>query len=226
MRSILRVTCLLSLIATATNTWGNDLELSEITPEEFTEISALMRELGKIDRRDLFVPVARLQLHYVLNALESGDFSEERKIEVKKFARGIAFNIASFTWPGWDDTPNITYEMVERGVEAGAIGLKLAEEINDVTPNILWINGVHALNAGEFNQAKTYFERAKGKAADKLHTEMHRLWIVLTNHLEHQTAKSLAEYQKVLDDYRSSWQDEGRFFADQVETAHKVFSRN
>ena len=185
-----------------------------------------MRELGKLGRRDLFVPVARMQLLYVMNIIQESDKNAEELNEVKKFARGVAFNIASFTWPGWDDTPNITPEMERVGLSAAEIGLQLAEDINDVTPNILWINGVHALNAGQFSKAISHFERAKKIAGDETSVAMHKAWIQMTNFVENPSSESETKYTEALQALGSHNDENAAFFVDQLKTALEVMQRN
>ena len=206
-------------------TADDKLVLQDLSDGEFGKVSELMRELGKINRRDLFVPVARLQLLHVLRRLESPNLSKAELVEGKKFARGIAFNIASFTWPGWDDTPNITPEMVQLGEDAAAFGLQIAEEIDDVTPNVLWINGVHALNARKFDHAKRFFERANSVARNDLGEAMNNAWIRCTEFLEDPTSEKEVTFGKALDKLSNHFQEDGKFFRSQLETAVDVFQR-
>ena len=221
-----RLVALLLLMANLSVSGDDNLVLQDLSDEEFGRVSELMRELGKINRRDLFVPVARLQLLHVLQRLETSDLSESELAEGKKFARGIAFNIASFTWPGWDDTPNITPELEQLGEDAAAFGLQIAEEIGDVTPNILWINGVHALNARKFDHAKELFERAKTVVQNDLGVAMHNAWISCTEFLKNPTDETKATFVKSLDKLTNHTQEDGKFFRNQLEIAVEVFQRN
>ena len=199
--------------------------IENITADEFSQISELMRELAKIDRRDLFIPVARLQLHYLLRLIESSDLSEDHLAETKKFTRGVAYNIASFTWPGWDDTPNITPEMIERGAAAAKVGLRLAEELDDIQPGILWINGAHALAAKRYDQAQTYFQRATERARNDFYADMNRLWIKLAEYLGQPNSENQSNFDAALSTFQTNWQSEQdvSFFADQLITALRVF---
>lgn len=220
-----RLVVLLVLMANLSIIADDNLVLQDLSDEEFGKLSELMRELGKINRRDLFVPVARLQLFHVLQRLESSSLSDSELVEGKKFARGIAFNIASFTWPGWDDTPNITPQLEQLGEEAAAFGLQIAEEIDDVTPNILWINGVHALNARKFDQAKQFFKRANSVARNDLGEDMNHAWIRCTEYLEDPTSEKEIAFDKALDKLSNHTQEDGKFFRSQLETAVDVFQR-
>ena len=221
----IRLVMPLLLMANLSAIANDKLVLQDLSDEEFGKVSELMRELGKINRRDLFVPVARLQLLHVLQRLESPDLSESELVEGKEFARGIAFNIASFTWPGWDDTPNITPELEQLGEDAATFGLQIAEEIDDVTPNILWINGVHALNARKFDRAKRFFERAMSASPGELGEDINSAWFRCTEFLENPTSEKEIAFSMALDRLSNHTQADGKFFRSQLETAVEVFQR-
>ena len=77
------------------------LEISEV---DFERMSELMRFLRSESNEHLFVPVAKLQLNHLLaTAKQLEDEDPERAKQIMTFARGVAFNIASFSWPGWGD---------------------------------------------------------------------------------------------------------------------------
>ena len=212
-------------MANVSLTAEDNLVLQDLSDEEFGKVSELMRELRTNDRGDLFVPVARLQLLHVLRRLESAHLTDSELDEGKKFARGIAFNIASFTWPGWDDTPNITPEMEQLGADAAAYGLQIAEEIDDVTPNILWINGVHAMYARKFDRAKQYFERAKTLSRGDFEEDKHNAWILCTEFLEDPNDETNADFVKALDALSNHTPGQPNFVRGQIEKAVKVFQR-
>lgn len=198
--------------------------LEPITPEEFHQMGELMRELRKIKRDDLFVPVARIQLLYLVqtsDAIKPTDPGQAR--EILRFARGQAYNIASFTWPGWGDTGPIDEARQKLGYSAAQVGLNISKELEDVTPNILWINGAHQLNAGEFDAAIGSFKKARSLARNDFYVDMHNAWIALTRYLERQSEKSKSAYEKALESVQTSDDENAQFFADQLTTAAKIF---
>ena len=196
--------------------------LDPLSSAEWQSLAELMRELRKIERGDLFVPVAHLQLHYLLNAINEGTVPEERRVETVKFARGVAFNVASFTWPGWDEPYEITEEMQTLGMSAAKIGLTLAEEIDDVTFNILWINGVHHLARSEHDNALSLLSRAASKVSTPVMSAMVRSWLALTKHFKIDSTESKVELDSAIAKLRGTSDDDSDFYADQLETAYRV----
>ena len=205
---------------------ADEIALANISESEYQQIGELMRELSAIKRHDLFIPVARLQLLH-LNALleDSGDIEVDTAQRIRIFARGVAFNVASFTWPGWDDTGPISNERQELGLSAALVGLRLAEEADAVTPNILWINGVHEINAGEYEKAEQTLARAKSLARNDFYRSMHDGWIAMARFLADRTDANRVVYEKAVEVIRAGSDPDAAFYAAQLPTALDVFLR-
>ena len=76
----------------------------------------------------------------------------------------IAYNLASSTWPGWDEADiEITSQQRELGWASARLALSVSEDL-DAGPAALangnWMVGAHQLAAGEFPDAVRSFERA------------------------------------------------------------------
>jgi len=90
----------------------------------------------------------------------------------------IAFNLASSTWPGWNEPGiEVTPEQRELGREGARFALSVSEELDagaGPLANGHWMVGAHELAAGEFEEAITSFERAAlyGRAAGDRGTEL------------------------------------------------------
>ncbi len=206
---------------------NDEIALKPITETEWKTLTDLMVELRKLHRGDLFVPVARLQLHYALNRIEQTDESdEERLTRLRKFARGTAYNIAAFTWPGWDDMGNIPLESQRLGLSAARVALELASQANDVTFNALWINGAHELNAKNYDAAVEFFVRTRDAADAGDGKYMAMGWIELTKYLVAPTEDKLTRLEAAVATLRKADQENGAFFAEQIETALDVYTRN
>ncbi len=204
---------------------AEEVALSTISEEEFRQIGELMGELRKIQRDDLFVPVARLQLLYVDNLIKKTDPDATEDLQrLRKFARGVAFNIASFTWPGWGDTGPISAKAQELGYSAARVGLEYAIAVDDVTTNILWINGAHALAAKAYKNASSIFEQARDLAETEFDKSMHAAWISLTQFLESPSTERQAKFELAVSGVRDSDNEYAEFFASQLTTAVEIFS--
>lgn len=203
-----------------------ELALTPITDTEWKTISELMVELRKIQRGDLFVPVARLQLHYILQRIAQTDGDNEDELDkLRKFARGRAYNIAAFTWPGWDDSGSISLDSQELGLSAARVALDLASQANDVTFNALWINGAHELNARNYDAAIQFFEQTRDVTEDKSGQCMAVGWIALTKYLFAPTRERQIVLQTAVATLRKADRENGEFFANQIETALDVYTR-
>lgn len=91
-------------------------------------------------------------------------------------AKGFLFDIASFTWPGWDETGiTVTTDQARLGLDAAHHNLDLAVELDkDELPmsRAHWMVGAHLLTSGDLPAARAAFDRAaqhadrSGSAAD------------------------------------------------------------
>ncbi len=203
----------------------DEIALSPLEASEWKELSELMLELRKIQRDDLFVPVARLQLLYLTNQINAGLVDEQELAHLRKEARGVAFNIAAFTWPGWDDTGPITPERQTIGLSAARVALDLAKDANDVTFNALWINGAHLINAKKYTEAKDFFTDAVEHTESDSEKKMGNGWVALCDFLDDSTEEQETKLSELLDELRSSDEENGDYFADQIEVAKDVFTR-
>lgn len=204
----------------------DEIALKPLTETEWKTLTDLMVELRKIHRGDLFVPVARLQLHYALNRIEQTDEHDEDTLtRLRKFARGIAYNIAAFTWPGWDDMGTIPIESQKLGLSAAGVTLELASQANDVTFNALWIKGAHELNAKNYDLAIEFFERTRDATDAGDGKYMATGWIELTKYLVEPTEEQLTSLEAAVATLREADQENGDFFAKQIEVALDVYTR-
>ena len=203
---------------------GEELALSKISDSEFGQISELMSELRKIKRDDLFIPVARLQLLYLNGLIDQAVRENSTRVnEILVFARGVAYNIASFSWPGWGDTGPIAEEQQKLGRSAARVGLSYAKKAGDLTANIFWINGAHDLASNDFDSAISMFQEAKKLAADDFYRSMNDGWIALSVHLQGTTEESSLGLQESIEKIRSAGHEYSDFFADQLITAKDIF---
>lgn len=202
--------------------------LDTVHESDFGELAELMRFLRSERKDSLFVPVAKLQLAYLQEAASRADSSDPAKaIEIRRFARGVAYNIASFTWPGWGDSPEpISDDRQALGLQAAQRTLELAERIDEVTPNALWILGVHQLNAGNYDEAISSFERAKGLARNDFYRSMHSAWQQLTHVVAERDNSGMNDLEAAIANLRDSDDENAEFFANQLSTARRIYIEN
>lgn len=204
---------------------SEELALAKISDDEFRQIGELMRELRNIKKDALFVPVARLQLLYLDNQIDQAKESDpETAIKIRKFARGVAYNIAAFTWPGWGDTGPISEEDQKLGFSAARVGLEYSKAAEDITSNILWINGAHALAAQEFNLAVQHFEAALEVSQTEIDKLMQAGWIALCRLLESPSDQFEEAFETAFNNLETNDHEYAEFFAEQLTTAREIFA--
>jgi hypothetical protein len=150
----------------------------------------------------------------------------------KSRARAIAYNAGANCWPGWADAVEITPRDV-------AEGLKLAERSYELTVELglgdkaigtsLWLVGALQMAAGRLSTALARFlltEEAFRTAQLPVPATMARGYAALAEKLLPEThlrgAQSLAA---ILHSLRAMESREAHFFADQLLTADRIFSR-
>lgn len=105
--------------------------------------------------------------------LDSADAAEgagetERALTLRGAAKGLAYNLGSFSWPGWDE-PGILVDSAALAIgrDAARLNLRLAQELGrgDLPlSRAHWLLGAHLLAAREAEPAERSFEYAANRA--------------------------------------------------------------
>lgn len=110
----------------------------------------------------------------LLRALEYDTRDSKLAYDLRSSAKGIAYNLASFTWPGWDE-PDLPLDptAIALGLEAAHLNLELAEELdkgNLPLSRAHWMLGAQQLATGDLDRARTSFDAAErsGREADAM----------------------------------------------------------
>jgi len=150
--------------------------------------------------------------------------------QLKAAASRIAFNLASSTWPGWDEEGiRVTADERELGAAAAAMALEISGELDAgaaALANGNWMVGAHHLAAGEPDQAIESFRRAAlyGRAAKDRGTELvSEGFIAIT---EVTAGRNLEDARRRLADIRQTVDEELEdpgFWTSQFDTAWRVF---
>lgn len=151
-------------------------------------------------------------------------------IHLRGAAKTIAYNLASFTWIGWDETGIIISRTDQcHGLDAARMNLRLAFELDKGDLHIsraYWMYGAQLLAVSDFvpsrasfQHAATYAARAEEKA-DEILARAYELLIDLTLYPKDLRAKNaLAGFRSQLVPLEN-----GQTFIDQLDTALGVFS--
>lgn len=175
--------------------------------------------------------VARAGIQYCLTKAREAGLDAKAAERFRGSAKSIAYNLASFTWPGWAE-PGITLSPadVAAGFEAARLNLRLAVELKRGPGPLAaahWMVGAHQLAAGRHAEAIEAFSRQEAmarEAKDRPNELLAQGFAGLTRlagNLDAEAgARSLKEAQAKL---LGEKVEDGQFFVDQLETARRVF---
>jgi len=204
--------------------------------EEQLEVATTYSELVKhLYWKEKNVPdmvaLARAGIQYAL-AAGYATFKQDlaTTLLLRSKAKTIAYNLASYTWIGWDE-PGISLHKRDQcyGLEAARTNLRFAFELDKGDMRIsraYWMLGAQLLAAGElaeskesFAKAATYAVRAKEKADELIARGFELLVDLLQEPAGLNTQVSLAEVKE-----RLLHVEHGQMYTDQIDTAWRVFS--
>lgn len=193
--------------------------------------SKLMRQLYW-EEKDLpaVVAMARAGVQYGLTAAAATS-DPDTASQIKSVAKEIAYNLASFTWPGWDE-PGIVIGPSDLaiGLDAAKTNLRLANELNKgdlPLSRAYWMLGGHHLARGQlseaeacFNQAAHYASAANEEGERLLAQGFALLAVSLASPDNAEAQNQLAQVKN-----RLAQQEEGENFIKQIDTAWEVFAK-
>ncbi|QOV90748.1 hypothetical protein [Humisphaera borealis] len=186
-------------------------------------------------RKDLVVTVAlcRAGIHCGLNAavrLPDGD--SVRQAELRGKAKSLAYNLASFTWPGWDEA-GIACDTgsIAAGYDAARLNVRLARELQKGELPMsrgLWMLAGHELCRKQYALARDHYERAAAHAAiaaspadEALGKAFASLVSVIQDPQDADARMRLEHLTALLGEV-----EEGAAFVQQVRNAERVFLSN
>jgi hypothetical protein len=155
----------------------------------------------------------------------------ELAVEIKSVAKGLAYNLASFTWPGWDEPGMVISQSdVAIGLDAAKTNLRLANELakGDLPlSRAYWMLGGHYLASGNWSQAEACFNKAKDYAetaneeSERLLARGFSLLAVLLASPDNVDARNQLDQVKS----RMAQLEQGESLVKQIDTARAVFAR-
>jgi hypothetical protein len=147
---------------------GDDpLEPGSVTPDQLSDTARQVRKALYWDKKDLasYVVVAR---HLLNTALSRSRRADESAKAFGERALGLSYDIASFTWRGWDEPDiSVTPALEAVGLAAARLNAELASEdgrSDDVKRRSLWMLGAQLLAAGDAEGAKSAWSDARALA--------------------------------------------------------------
>lgn len=176
------------------------------------------------------ISLARAGLQYCLTEAERLKQSNpEGATELKQSAKRISYNLASFTWPGWDEKGCvITHQDILIGLDAARLNLRLVNELKDGDEAMsvaYWGLGAQLIATQQYDQALESFDMAKkyarsaGSKLDELLADGY-IGVTMIISGDEKGHEKLGEAIKKL---KEDGSEDALFFIEQFNTAMNVF---
>lgn len=145
-------------------------------------------------------------------------------------AKAVAYNLASFTWPGWDEPGiGIRTRDLEAGLAAARLNLRLGEELErgpEPMANAYFILAGHELAASRYEAAAEHF-REFGEIARSADLEALVLlaegYEVITRAAAGSGTPGSYMLEPVRERLREALDSDAAFWIDQLDTAWRIF---
>lgn len=195
----------------------------------FLEIVRHLYWKQKDIHRTVVMAQAGIQFGLTAAITVSGEESE-RAGEIRSAAKALAYDLGSFTWPGWDEPGmELSAAYIRFGHEAARLNLRLAQELQKgplPLSRAFWLVGAHDLVRGERESAIQRFAEAKrgaetaGAAVEVRLAEGYEYLAVALSAPD--SSQAVAALQRVQEEL-ATIPDGGADCAAQLQTAWKVF---
>jgi hypothetical protein len=148
---------------------------------------------------------------------------------------GCCYNLASFTWPGWND-PGIVVRPMELGVGRQAAArcleirkneLKRADSFGYTLAMAHWVVGAHHMAIGDFEPARQQFvlERQCDQETGS-DDSLARGYLALASLLERPYGRAAQSgFQEIVDALEAGDDEDAGFYREQLLTARRVFQK-
>lgn len=175
------------------------------------------------------INMGRAGIQHSLSAAAAPATDPDQVKELKGQARAIAYNLASYTWPGWEE-PGIEMGEAEiaQGLDAAVAAARISRELGlDALHQSRsdWMLAAQQMAAGDFARASGNFKtaaelaRSAGAPGEALLSEGFACLVSLLASPDDPAAE--ARFMAVKRDL--SDEKDGHFFIDQLQAARRVF---
>jgi hypothetical protein len=230
------------------------MEISEIQSllrdgDSFAAIEAVQREGGAMEiaaryqlllselywkAHDLsaVIIIGRAGILFCLGQSLIAGASPEHLEKFRSFAKGFAYDIGSFTWPGWEE-PGIdpTPDQLAVGRDCAQLNLRLAIELKKPPDRLAmahWLVGAHALAAENPDEAAEQFQMAldilKGIASARALDLNMRGYLAIARLCKNPAdIGALADFNEVGKQLQSMTDKDAESYLAQLHTARRMF---
>ena len=202
---------------------------SQGTPAEIAERFRILHLDAYWKQKDLPTTIALAQAGILFCLTHARIASNpEATAHLRAAAKGLAYNLASFTWPGWDE-PAIrpTPDQTALGLHAARLNLRLAHELCKPPDKIRaahWLLGAQLLaapHATHLEEALTQFRQSIPPESDP-DRPLYTGYLLLAQSLLNQPG-ARAALRALFDALNSSAEKSAREAHDQLRTAQRIF---
>lgn len=182
----------------------------------------------------LMLMIGRAGVQYCLDEARRCEKDDaELAATLRGTAKAMAFNLSVNCWPAWEDEGiTLTDSDVRNGYDLARLNLRLAIELKrDAAKraNAHWLLGAHQLAAqestaaiGSFQKAAELFQQAKQPDGEQMALGYTVIAKLTT---EEEKADGERELKAAVEKLREIDTDDSRFYADQLESVAKFFTK-
>lgn len=175
------------------------------------------------------IAISRAGIQFALSAATRAGTPAEAQA-LRGQAKALAYNLASFTWPGWgEEGVAISQSLMRIGHDAARLNLRLTGELkrpDDAWARALWTFGAHELSAGRYPSAREAFARGHSHAAkspDKALALLLEGYVALVDALTNPDPGARTSFDKILKALEADAGGDGRDYASQLSVAFAIF---
>jgi hypothetical protein len=201
------------------------------TPTEIaaTYQSLLSKLYWKAHDLPAVVAVGRAGILYCLGQSLVEGASPESIDQFRSIAKGLAYDVGSFTWPGWEEPGiNPTSADLSFGMECARLNLRLAIELKKPPDRLSmahWLVGAHALAARDSELALQQFRLAVGVLpGDSGMTTLNAGYLAIARLCKNCDDLSARQsLEEILNHLHADSSEDARTFRSQIVSAQRLF---